>query len=39
LLEADPVDLAKVKQLFRLPPQEADLRLAHVTAMQDIPSW
>jgi hypothetical protein len=37
LLEADPVDLAKVKQLFQaIATKEADLRLAHVTAMQDI---
>jgi Spy/CpxP family protein refolding chaperone len=37
LLEANPVDLAKVKQLFQaIAAKEADLRLAHVTAMQDI---
>jgi Spy/CpxP family protein refolding chaperone len=37
LLEASPVDLAKVKQLFQaIAAKEADLRLAHVTAMQDI---
>jgi Spy/CpxP family protein refolding chaperone len=37
LLEANPVDLAKVKQLFQdIATKEADLRLAHVTAMQDI---
>ena len=37
LLEATPVDLAKVKQLFQaIAAKEADLRLAHVTAMQDI---
>ena len=37
LLEAHPVDLAKVKQLFQaIAAKEADLRLAHVTAMQDI---
>ena len=37
LLEANPVDLAKVKQLFQaIAVKEADLRLAHVTAMQDI---
>ena len=37
LLEADPVDLAKVKQVFQaIAAKEADLRLAHVTAMQDI---
>jgi Spy/CpxP family protein refolding chaperone len=37
LLEANPVDLAKVKPLFQaIAAKEADLRLAHVTAMQDI---
>jgi hypothetical protein len=37
LLEANPVDLAKVKQLFQaIAAKEADLRLAHVTAMQAI---
>ncbi len=37
LLEANPVDLAKVKQQFQaIAAKEADLRLAHVTAMQDI---
>src|ERR1700758_620347 len=37
LLEANPVDLAKVKQLFQaIAAKEADVRLAHVTAMQDI---
>ena len=37
LLETNPVDLAKVKQLFQaIAAKEADLRLAHVTAMQDI---
>lgn len=37
LLEADPVDMAKVKQLLQtLAAKEADLRLAHITAMQDI---
>ena len=37
LLDANPVDLAKVKQLFQaIAAKEADLRLAHVTAMQDI---
>src|SRR5215510_14446952 len=37
LLEANPVDLAKVKQLFQaIAAKEADLRVAHVTAMQDI---
>ena len=36
LLEADPVDLAKVKQLLQtIAAKEADLRLAHITAMQD----
>jgi Spy/CpxP family protein refolding chaperone len=37
LLEADPVDLAKVKQQFQsIAAKEADLHLAHVTAMQEI---
>jgi Spy/CpxP family protein refolding chaperone len=37
LLEASPVDLAKVKQVFQvIAAKEVDLRLAHVTAMQDI---
>ena len=37
LLEANPVDLAKVKQLFQaIAAKEVDLRLAHVSAMQDI---
>jgi Spy/CpxP family protein refolding chaperone len=37
LLEANPVEFAKVKQLFQaIATKEADLRLAHVTAMQDI---
>jgi Spy/CpxP family protein refolding chaperone len=37
LLEADPVDLAKVKQQFlAIATKEADLHLAHVTAMQEI---
>lgn len=37
LLEADPVDMAKVKQLLQtLAAKEADLRLAHIAAMQDI---
>ena len=37
LLEANPVDLAKVKQLFQaMAAKEADFRLAHVTAMQNI---
>ncbi len=37
LLEADPVDMAKVKQLLQtLAAKEVDLRLAHITAMQDI---
>ena len=37
LLEADPVDLTKVKQQFlTIAAKEADLHLAHVTAMQEI---
>ena len=37
LLEANPVDLAQVKQLFQaIAAKEVDLRLAHVSAMQDI---
>jgi len=37
LLEADPVDLAKVKQQFQsIAAKEVDLHLAHVTAMQEI---
>ena len=37
LLEAEPVDLAKVKQQFlAIAAKEADLHLAHVTAMQEI---
>jgi Spy/CpxP family protein refolding chaperone len=37
LLEAEPVDLAKVKQQFlAIATKEADLHLAHVTAMQEI---
>ena len=37
LLEAEPVDLAKVKQqLLAMATKEADLHLAHVTAMQEI---
>jgi Spy/CpxP family protein refolding chaperone len=37
LLEAEPVDLAKVKQQFlAVAAKEVDLRLAHVTAMQEI---
>jgi Spy/CpxP family protein refolding chaperone len=37
LLEADPVDLAKVKQQFlTIAAKEVDLHVAHVTAMQDI---
>ena len=37
LLEAEPVDLAKVKQQFQsIAAKEADLHLAHVTAMQEI---
>ena len=37
LLEAEPVDLAKVKpQFLAIATKEADLHLAHVTAMQEI---
>jgi Spy/CpxP family protein refolding chaperone len=37
LLDADPVDLAKVKQLLQaIAAKEADVRLAHITAMQDV---
>jgi Spy/CpxP family protein refolding chaperone len=37
LLEAEPVDLAKVKQQFlAIAAKEVDLHLAHVTAMQEI---
>jgi Spy/CpxP family protein refolding chaperone len=37
LLEADPVDLAKVKQQFlTIAAKEVDLHMAHVTAMQEI---
>jgi Spy/CpxP family protein refolding chaperone len=37
LLEAEPVDLAKVKQQFlAIAAKEADLHLAHVTAIQEI---
>jgi Spy/CpxP family protein refolding chaperone len=37
LLEAEPVDLAKVKQQFlAVAAKEVDLHLAHVTAMQEI---
>jgi Spy/CpxP family protein refolding chaperone len=37
LLEAEPVDLAKVQQQFQaIGAKEADLHLAHVTAMQEI---
>jgi len=37
LLEADPVDLAKVKQHFlTIAAKEVDLHMAHVTAMQEI---
>jgi len=37
LLEADPVDLAKVKQQFQaIAAKEVDLHMAHVTAMQEI---
>lgn len=37
LLEADPVDLAKVKPLLQsIAGKEADLRLLHITAMQEM---
>jgi Spy/CpxP family protein refolding chaperone len=37
LLEADPVDLPKVKQLLQsMATKEADLRFAHVTLMQEV---
>jgi Spy/CpxP family protein refolding chaperone len=37
LLEADPVDLTKVKQQFlTIAAKEVDLHMAHVTAMQEI---
>jgi Spy/CpxP family protein refolding chaperone len=37
MLEADPVDLAKVKQHFlAIAAKEVDLHMAHVTAMQEI---
>lgn len=37
LLEADPVDLPKVKQpLQAMATKEVDLRLVHITAMQDV---
>jgi Spy/CpxP family protein refolding chaperone len=37
LLEAEPVDLTKVKQQFQaIGAKEADLHLAHITAMQEI---
>src|SRR5437763_3577056 len=37
LLEAEPVDLAKVKQQFlAVATKEVDLHMAHVTAMQEI---
>jgi Spy/CpxP family protein refolding chaperone len=37
LLETDPVDLPKAKQLFQsIGAKEADLRLAHVTLMQEV---
>jgi Spy/CpxP family protein refolding chaperone len=37
LLEAEPVDLTKVKQQFQaIAAKEVDLHLAHVTAMQEI---
>jgi Spy/CpxP family protein refolding chaperone len=36
-LEADPVDLAKVKQQFQaIAAKEVDLQMAHVTARQDL---
>ena len=36
-LEADPVDLAKVKQHFQaIAAKEVDLQMAHVTARQDL---
>jgi len=37
LLEADPVDLPKVKQTLQaMATKEVDLRLVHITAMQDV---
>jgi len=37
LLETDPVDLPKAEQLFQsIGTKEADLRLAHVTLMQEV---
>ncbi len=37
LLDADPVDFAQVKQLLQtIAAKEADLHLAHITAMHDI---
>jgi Spy/CpxP family protein refolding chaperone len=37
LLETDPVDLPRAKQLFQsIGAKEADLRLAHVTLMQEV---
>ncbi|HEY7492149.1 MAG TPA: periplasmic heavy metal sensor [Candidatus Tectomicrobia bacterium] len=37
LLEADPIDLPKVKQLIQsMATKEADLRFAHVTLMQEV---
>jgi Spy/CpxP family protein refolding chaperone len=37
LLEADPVDLPKVKQLVQsIAGKDADLRVAHITLMQEI---
>jgi Spy/CpxP family protein refolding chaperone len=37
LLEADPVDLARVKPLLQsMAGKEADLRLLHITAMQEM---
>ena len=36
-LETDPVDLPKVKQLLQsIAGKEVDLRLAHITLMQEI---
>ncbi len=37
LLDADPVDLPKVKQLLQaMAAKEADVRLSHITAMQEL---
>ena len=37
LLDADPIDLPKVKQLIQsIAAKEADLRFAHVTLMQEV---